>query len=228
MSRCSHVLVRVTDLPSAVADFRSAGFDVHFATREDTALHAHVWFPDGPIIELLTTPRAARVLRVGLDLAFGRGAGRRMVGWAARGEGFCDVAVLVDDRRLDALRADLAAAGVATGRAVRWTRTRPDGRRTRFRFSYPRIARLPFLVTPYDPPQHPPAVAHRNGATGVRTVVLGVQPSDEAAVTRLLGGAEGFRLEPAEHTGVLAVEFEGLRARPDPALTHGAVLVPAA
>ncbi|GAB3579649.1 hypothetical protein GCM10027445_48570 [Amycolatopsis endophytica] len=227
MSRCSHVLVRVHDLHRAVADFRAAGFDVHYATDETKALHAHVWFADGPIIELLTTPRAARLLRLPLALMFGRGAGRRMVRWARQGEGFCDVAVLVADDDLDPTRKALRESGVATARAVRWTRTRPDGGRTRFRFCYPRRDRIPFFVTPYDPPQHPPETTHANGATALRTVVLGAASGDEPALRRLVGTDPGFRIEPADRTGVRAVELAGLREPPDPALLHGAVVLPA-
>ncbi|CAL9648532.1 hypothetical protein SUDANB145_06531 [Streptomyces sp. enrichment culture] len=221
--RCSHVLLRVHDLRRAVADFRTAGFEVAYATApERKALHAHVWFPSGPVIELLATPPGARWMRLPVDLRFGRGAGERMVRWARQDEGFCDLALLVEDARLEGL-----ARQVPCGRVVRWTRKRPDGAETRFAFSYPRSGRLPFLVTPYDPPQHPAAVHHPNGATALTEVVLGVRPADLPAVRRLAGDAPGLRLEEAPVTAVRAVHLAGLTAPPDPALLHGAVLLPA-
>ncbi|MCA1225460.1 VOC family protein [Saccharopolyspora sp. 6M] len=223
-ARCSHVLLRVDDLAAAVADFRAAGFQVDFATAEERALHAHVWFPDGPIVELLTTPRGARWLRLPLELFFGRGAGKRMVRWARQAEGFCDVAVLTPRDGFAGRLAALARAGVPSGRAVRWKRRRPDGARTEFSFAYPRNDRLPFLVTPYDPPQHPPAVAHPNGATALRTVEVGVRARDLPAFRALVGDAPGFRVREAPVTGVLAIEIAGLDHDVDPALTHGAVL----
>lgn len=222
LTRCGHVLIRVHDLHQAVADYRAAGFDVRYATREDKAMHAHVWFADGPIIELLTTPRTAPLFRFPLEIAFGRGSGTRMVRWAQQDEGFCDVAVLVDD--IDAARASLRAADVPMARTVRWTRTRPDGVCARFSFAYPRNDRLPFLVTAYDPPQHPPRVEHANGAIALSTVVLGVGDSDRSAVERIVGEHPGFRLVPAERTGVQAIELAGLSAEPDVALLHGAVI----
>ncbi|MEW9516092.1 VOC family protein [Streptomyces tubercidicus] len=226
--RCSHVLLRVHDLRRAVDDFRAAGFEVGYATApEHTALHAHVWFPEGPVIELLTTPPGARYLRLPVDLRFGRGAGGRMVRWARQEEGFCDLALLVEHSGLDTVTRALADDGVPCGRTVRWTRRRPDGAETRFAFSYPKAGRLPFLVTPYEPAQHPAHVRHPNGATALTKVVLGVRPDDLAAVRRLAGDAPDLKLEEAPVTAVRAVHLAGLTEPLDPALLHGAVLLPA-
>ncbi|WP_369203592.1 VOC family protein [Streptomyces sp. PU-14G] len=226
--RCSHVLVRVHDLPRAVDGFRAAGFQVAYATApERKALHAHVWFPEGPVIELVTTPPVARWMRLAVDLRFGRGAGERMLRWAGQEEGFCDLALLVEDVELADLTRELAADGVPCGRAVRWRRRRPDGNETHFAFSYPRSGRLPFLVTAYDPPQHPADVRHPNGARAISRIVLGVRPADLPAVRRLAGDAPGLRLEEAPVTAVRDVHLAGLAEPLDRALLHGAVLVPA-
>ncbi|MGO1051537.1 VOC family protein [Crossiella sp. CA198] len=227
MSRCSHVLIKVDDLRRAVAAYRSVGFDVHYATAEDKALHAHVWFREGPVLELLTAPKGAKFLRWPLEVAFGRGAGRRMVRWAVQPEGFCDAAVLVNDDQLTDTRNALRANGSGCGRVVNWTRTKPDGQQTRFRFAYPRADRAPFLVTPYDPPQHPPSVTHANGATALTKVVLGVRPADLPVLRLLVGDGGDFEFREAEQTGVLAVELAGLRTELDPALTRGALIRPA-
>ncbi|TXC99827.1 VOC family protein [Streptomyces sp. ISID311] len=226
--RCSHVLIRVHDLPGAVDSFRAAGFQVAYATApEHKALHAHVWFPEGPVMELLTTPPGARWMRLPVDLRFGRGAGERMVRWARQDEGFCDLALLVEHSELAAATGELAEDGVPCGRAVPWTRRRPDGGTARFAFSYPRGGRLPFLVTPYDPPQHPAGVRHPNGAQAITRVVLGVRPADLPAVRRLADDAPELLLEEAPVTGVRAVHLAGLTDPLDPALLHGAVLLPA-
>ncbi|MFD5653373.1 VOC family protein [Streptomyces sp. NPDC127039] len=226
--RCSHVLLRVRDLPRAVGDFRTAGFEVAYATApERKALHAHVWFPEGPVIELLSTPPGARWMRLPVDLRFGRGAGGRMVRWAGQDEGFCDLALLVEDAELASVTGELARDGVPCARTVRWTRRRPDGAETRFAFSYPRAGRLPFLVTPYDPPQHPAGVRHANGARAVTEIVLGVRPGDLPAVRRLADDVRDLRLEEAPVTAVRAVRLAGLTEPLDPSLLHGAVLLPA-
>lgn len=224
---CSHVLVWVKDIRRAVADYRQLGFIVDYATAPDKAQHAHIWFTHGPVIELLTTPRSAKLLKWPIDLWAGRGAGRRMLRWPTEGEGFCDVAVAIRgadlSRDLEALR----AAGIPVGRRIRWARKRPDGDLIRFQFAYPRHERLPFLVTPYDPPQHPKAICHPNGAASLTRVRMGVAPSDRAAWEQIVGGDTVFEAEVADTTQVIAIEIAGLGAPLDVALLHGAVLLPA-
>ncbi|MBB0244930.1 VOC family protein, partial [Streptomyces alkaliphilus] len=142
--RCSHVLIRVDDLRRAVRDYRELGFEVRYATAEHKAQHAHIWFPEGPIIELLTTPAGARWFKWPMTLIGGRGSGERMVRWSREPEGFVDVALVTGGPDLRADLAELRGVGVPFGRAVPWRRTPPGGEPTRFRFAYPRQDRLPF------------------------------------------------------------------------------------
>ncbi|MEV8393533.1 MULTISPECIES: VOC family protein [unclassified Streptomyces] len=220
--RCSHVLIRVDDLRQTVRDYRALGFEVHYATAEHKARHAHVWFPEGPIIELLATPANARYFKLPLTLIGGMGAGERMVRWSREPEGFVDVALVTEGPDIRVHLAELRGAGVPFGRAVPWKRTPPGGPLTRFRFAYPRRDRLPFLVTPYDPPLHPAKSHHTNGAERLTGVVLGVRPEDRAAVERIVAADPAFELETAEVTGVRAIRISGLTEDPDPALLHGA------
>lgn len=222
LSTCSHVLLWVRDLHQAVANFRAEGFQVDYATTRAKAQHAHIWFSQGPIIELLTTPRHAWLFKWPIDWLAGPGAGRRMLRWAARGEGFCDLALLCDEAALEPRLTSLLESGLAMGRVVRWRRTCEDGRHTRFRFVYPRNHALPFLVTPYQPSQHPSHLIHPNGATGLACIHLGVHPVDQAAISLLAGNDPLLRTCPAERTGVLAVEIAGLG---QPLNLHGARLL---
>ncbi|KXX65249.1 VOC family protein [Marichromatium gracile] len=221
-TRCSHVLVRVHDLHRAVDDYRRLGFQVDYATARERAQHAHVWFGDGPVIELLTTPANARWFKWPIDLIAGRGAGRRMIGWSARGEGFCDLAVVTDPGLFDATRETLCAAGIPIGRAVRWRRRRADGRETRFSFAYPRDPALPFLVSPYEPRQHPATISHANGAHRLTRVWLGAPVAWHHAIRRIIGDDPTIVLEAAPRSGVRAIELSGLTEPLDPGLLHGA------
>ncbi|MFI9324527.1 VOC family protein [Kitasatospora aureofaciens] len=223
---CSHVLLWVGDLHQAVRDYRRLGFTVDYATAEDKARHAHIWFTEGPVIELLTTPSTAKYFKWPIDLIAGRGSGARMIRWPRGGEGFCDVAVVTETPDLAAELAALRAAGVPTGRAVRWRRTKPDGQQTTFRLAYPRNDRLPFIVTPYDPPQHPARAEHANGASGLHRVRMGVRAEDAEAFRLIVGDDPTFVVEPASTTGVLGIELDGLRDELDQHLLHGAVLGP--
>jgi hypothetical protein len=224
--KCSHVLLKVDDLHQAVRDFRELGFVVDYAAAAKRPRHAHIWFSAGPIIELLTTPPGASLMKWPIEAAFGRGAGTRMTRWARSEEGICDAAVLTGDPDFAGLLDELHNAGFPTGRAVNWTRTKPDGTTARFSFAYPRSGRVPFLVTPYDPPQHPAEVAHPNGATGLSRVLMDVSPADRAAFDQLIGSDDGFDIQHADTTRVRAIELAGLGNDPDPALLHGAVVRP--
>lgn len=220
--KCSHILVSVGDLHEAVADYTRAGFDVAYATDPAKSRHAHVWFPEGPIIELVCPPRRAALVTPLISTVMGPGAGRRMARWARSDEGFCDLALRVPDSRLEENLAALRTEGVQAGRIMRWTRTRPDGERTRFRFVYPRRHRLPFLVTPYEPPQHPERTDHPNGARAVTAVEIGVSPDDRQALTAMTADDPIHRVREHTVTGVLSLRLAGLDTDPDPDLLHGA------
>lgn len=222
---CSHLLLWVSDIHRAVADFRQLGFRVDYATDPKKAQHAHIWFRRGPVIELLTTPRNARFFKWPIDLMAGRGAGERMVRWGRGGEGFCDVALLAEGERKAAL-AELKRCGISMGRFVPWKRTRPDGKQTRFHFAYPCRSQLPFVVTPYDPPQHPSDLRHENGATALRRVRMGVREEDAELLQQLVGADPVFSLETAERTAVQWIEVEGISAVLPDNLTHGARIFP--
>lgn len=223
---CSHVLIWVRDLHRAVLDYRALGFEVDFASDERRAIHAHVWFETGPILELLTTPRNAAWYKWPLELFFGRGAGRRMTRWPTGGEGFCDVALVTDAATLSEAIADLEAAGIRFGRVIPWRRTKPNGESVDFAFSYPRVDTLPFLVAPYVPSQHPARIDHPNGATRLARVHMGCRPEEATALRLLVGQDPTFVVQPASETSVLAVELGGLMKELDPALLHGALLRP--
>ncbi|KAF1007476.1 MAG: hypothetical protein GAK28_01818 [Luteibacter sp.] len=224
---CSHVLLWVADIHQAVGDFRRLGFRVDYATDPARAKHAHIWFTQGPVIELLTTPANAHWFKWPIELMAGRGASARMLRWPAGGEGFCDVALQVHTQDLGLTVDTLRQDGIPMGRAVRWVRTRPDGQRIRFEFAYPRNDRLPFLVSPYDPPQHPAHVDHANGATALRRVHMSVRDTDLAALHRLIGDNPDFVLTPGSVTAVRAIELDGLRLPCESTLSHGADIRPA-
>jgi hypothetical protein len=225
-TRCSHVLLWVRDIHRAVGDYRQLGFTVNYATNPDKAQHAHIWFSSGPVIELLTTPKSARFFKWPIEWVAGRGSGRRMLRWPAGGEGFCDVAVATDTPELAPELVELRRAGVPVGRAIPWARTTPAGQRIRFSFAYPENDRLPFIVTPYEPPQHPRDAAHRNGARRLSRVTMGVRREDGEPLRQLIGDDPTFLLQSADVTGVLGIELLGLQAELDPSLLHGALVRP--
>ncbi|MET7640823.1 VOC family protein [Streptomyces sp. NPDC005438] len=224
--RCAHILTHVHDLHEAVRDLTAAGFDVTYASDPETAQNAHVWFSEGPIIEIVTTPRRAALLRPLVALRCGYGGGARMMRWARSGEGFCDLAVVADTDDLGAELRELRRLGCRTGKAVPWTRTRADGERVEFAFGYPSSDRVPFLTTPYRPDQHPARTSHANGATGVTRIGFGVAPEEREAVRLVIPDDPIVQFEESLRTGVRWVEMAGLKETVDPLFSHGAVFRP--
>ncbi|AHF03935.1 hypothetical protein MARPU_08710 [Marichromatium purpuratum 984] len=156
-----------------------------------------------------------------LDRLAGRGAGRRMIGWRASGEGFCDLAMVSGS--LAATREALCAADVPIARVVRWQWRRADGEKVRFSFACPHDPALPFLVSPFEPCQrHPTVVEHANGARSLSRIWLEAPAARHAELRRLIGDDPTIVLGAAPDHGVRAIALVGLGAPLDPGLLHGA------
>ncbi|MFI8460953.1 VOC family protein [Kitasatospora sp. NPDC085464] len=221
--RCSHILCKVHDIRSAVADFTAAGFTVTWGSAPDKAHNALIWFESGPFIELFELPERFGLLSLPFGLVNGAPAGRRLARWAAGGEGWRDVALETDDTELTGAQRALRETGIPGSRVMKGRRSTPDGSRVRYQFLTPAPARLPFVVSQYDPPQRPAAVSHPNGALGVARVRFGVARQDREAFDTLAGTDRRLAAEPADRTGVRAVRLTGLEHEIHPADVHGAV-----
>ncbi|TMC12765.1 MAG: VOC family protein [Chloroflexi bacterium] len=158
MLRCSHLLCTVHDLGQAVKDFRDLGFTVEWGSDPRRAHNALIWFPEGPFIELAHFPPSVGASADGA-------LGERLARWVAPGEGWRDVALETDATDLAGARTWLEAAGVDVSPVMDGMRVRPDGEEVRYQYLMPHSARLPFVVSAYDPPQRPEAVTHPNGAS---------------------------------------------------------------
>ncbi|MFI9362717.1 VOC family protein [Kitasatospora sp. NPDC053057] len=228
MLRTSHILCKVDDVRAAVRDFTELGFTMEFGSDPARAHNALLWFAEGPFIEFFQLPSAFRLLRWPLSTVHGLGAGERLARWARPGEGWRDLALETDELDLTGTRTALRAANLAVSRVMKGRRTRPDGETVRYQFLAPRPARLPFVVSAYDPPQRPSRITHPNGAEGVARVRFGVAEADRPTFRTLIGGDGRLAAEPAPRTGVLGVELAGLAADLDPDKLHGTVFTAAA
>ncbi|RFA28578.1 hypothetical protein CAI21_12005 [Alkalilimnicola ehrlichii] len=230
---CSHVLCKVADIRTAVRDFERLGFSVAWGSAPRRAHNALLWFEEGPFIELFELPRGFRYLRRPLGWVYGRAAGSRLARWAESAEGWCDVALeppqpagrtgtADDPTDLSAVHAALSRTGLPLSRTARGRRTRPDGADVRYRFFAPEPAQLPFVVSPYDPPQRPPRIEHPNGARRIERVRMSVAPADRGRFEALTAGDAWLAAEPGPRTAVLEVALAGLERPLDARLTHGA------
>ncbi|GEK15984.1 VOC family protein [Aliivibrio fischeri] len=222
LTRSSHVLIWVKNIHKAVADFRQLGFTVEYVTTEKKSKNALIWFEQGAIIELLTSPPNPQRFKWMIDLFAGRGAGKRMIRWSQQGEGFCDLAVVSDDFDNDLLA--LKVSGIKMCRTIPWRRTKPNGDKTKFHFVYPRTDSLPFIISPYQPSQRPDKVDHSNGATSLAKINMTVRKEDWDTVWMLLGQDPVMNLEYGPKTQIQNIELAGLNNSLPTEKLHGTQL----
>ncbi len=181
-----HLVILVTDLDAAIADYRSLGFCVQpGGTHADGGTHnALVVFADGAYLELIAFLRPHPSHRWGSH--------------AARGHhGFVDFALLPSS--VAAVVADAAQRGLAYTGPFDGGRLRPDGQRLAWQMGLPPTPDLPFLcgdVTPRSLRVPDGALRqHPNGATGVACITVAVADLETslARYAALLGQA-GTRL----------------------------------
>ncbi|MFH8630475.1 VOC family protein [Streptomyces lydicus] len=225
MLSCSHVLCKVDDIRSVVRDYQDLGFTVEWGSAPERAHNALLWFERGPFIEFFQLPPAFRLLKWPMSAVNGVAAGDRLARWARPGEGWRDLALETETTGLRGAHRALRVGGIPVSRVMKGRRTRPDDVRVRYEFLATRPARLPFVVSAYDPPQRPAQVRHPNGATHISAVRLGIADRDRAAFDALAGHlteAGPLRVEQAPHTGVIDVELAGLDGHLDSSKLHGA------
>lgn len=176
-----HLVILVSDLEAAVADYAALGFTVTPGGQHaDGATHnALVPFADGAYLELIAFLRDD--------------TGHRWARHAALGEGLVDFALLPD-----AIAEDIAAAhgrGVFYKGPTPGGRLRPDGQRVAWQIGEPPAPDMPFLCADVTPRElrvpGGEAREHANGATGISEVTVAVQDVQASArrYEALLGAA---------------------------------------
>ena len=196
-----HIVIAVTDLDQAVADYETLGFTVlEGGEHPRGSRNALVAFGDGAYLEIIAFSRPVpdfRWWRV-LDQA---------------GSGLVDYALLPDS--LDEGLARARAGGIEIEGPIDGARLQPDGVRLAWRSARPPEPDIPFLVEDVTPRalRVPEGAArrHANGVTGVAGVtvavrdlavstaryrtLLGVAPASSGGVPGLGFGLVQFQLE---------------------------------
>jgi catechol 2,3-dioxygenase-like lactoylglutathione lyase family enzyme len=169
--RLDHLVIFVSDLDRASADYRSLGFTVNYGGEHPggTTHNALVVFADGAYLELIAFRRSDegnRWWRVG----------------SAAGEGFVDFALLPED-----MAADVAAAqarGLDLVGPIPGGRARPDGARLEWQTARSPQPDVPFLCGDITPRslrvQEGEVRRHPNGVTGVASVSVAVEDLDRS------------------------------------------------
>jgi catechol 2,3-dioxygenase-like lactoylglutathione lyase family enzyme len=171
--RIDHLVLKVNDLAAASGDFRALGFTVTpGGEHEDSASHnALVVFRDESYLELIAfhgEPGGAAPAGSGPD---------RRTRWKAAPEGLVDFALL--PRRIADEIESAKARGLSMHGPFPGGRLRPDGVRVSWQLGLPDGFDLPFLCADVtDRSLRAPAGSareHRNGAVGIRRILIGVR-----------------------------------------------------
>lgn len=220
-----HVVIAVSDLDKAIADYRALGFTVTPGGRHPgrTSHNALVVFEDGAYIELIawTAPNDAE---------------RWNVMHRRHGDGFMDFALIPDD--LPRATAEAKARGLRLNGPIDGGRVRPDGVELKWQTARQETFDLPFLCADVTPralrvPEGD-VRRHANGAVGIPSLTIAV---DDLEVSRrryrqLLGDAETEWIvlvqrdkQPREGPCAMAIRtLPPLRATLDARRTHGAAI----
>ena len=170
--KLDHIIVAVSDLDQAIADFRILGFTtffggVHAGGETHNAL---ICLLDGSYIELIAPT----------DPALPPSSSP----YLGRGKGFAGYAMLVDDMAVQA--AQMQARGLAFDGPKAGGRQRTDGQMLRWQTLFFADTLSPFLIIDDTPrilrvPEDADKLAHENGAQGIRQLVVAVADLAAAA-----------------------------------------------
>jgi len=241
----SHILIKVDDLPTAVADYERLGFTVTWGSNPTKALNALIHFRAHAFLELFA-PRAALGQAEARALA---AADHLSLAWIQKfknsSEGLLSYAVETRAGYRETLAA-INRRGIEMTPPREYQRLRPDGIELRWMLSFPGDTKLPFVMSDYEPhlQPRPEETTHANGAVGIRTLRVdtsrfeaslqlhrnyyGLEPKimDRAGIRMATFDLAPVTLElvEAEVEAIRSVTLEGEREVRafDPHLTHGA------
>lgn len=181
-----HVVILVDDLDQATEQYTRLGFTVAPGGKHARFTHnALITFHDGSYIELIAFYERPEE---------GSGESHRWYSRLAQGGGIIDFAL--GEPNVDALVADADARGLHFGAGVSaGSRTRPDGQQLAWRSAIHQgdnVGALPFMIQDVsDRGLRVPSESadHRNGARGIRSLVVAVKDVQAASDRwcRLLG-----------------------------------------
>jgi len=160
-----HVVIAVSDLETAISDYRALGFTVYpgGVHHGGVSHNALVIFADGSYFELIAYRQAAPDVRWWQVLS-------------EAGEGFVDFALLPENTERDVVAA--RSRGLDLDGPIAGGRLRPDGARLDWQTVRPKTTDLPFWCGDVTPrtlrvPEGDMRV-HANGVTGVASLKVAV------------------------------------------------------
>jgi hypothetical protein len=219
--RLDHVVLGVSELPTAIRQFNQMGFTVTPGGMHSGGFthNAIVSFFDGTYLELLTTTRRANqsllvlLRRTGLFpmyTARENSISRRLKSDIATGLGINDFCLLSPN--LDLELPTIHSRGLNLDGPLFGGRLRPDGQQVTWRTVVPTMIDLPFLIDDITSRElrvpTPPLDGHSNQVIGIAGITLGVRNLEETTEHfRLLTGADPEPTNSFVIPGIQNIEF---------------------
>lgn len=219
--RFDHVVLAVSELPTAIRQFNQMGFTVTPGGMHTGGFthNAIVSFIDGTYLELLTTTRRANqsllvlLRRTGLlpiYTARENSISRRLKADIATGLGLNDFCLLSPNLELEL--PSIQNRGLNLDGPLLGGRLRPDGQQIAWRTAVPTLIDVPFLIDDITPRElrvpAPPPDGHSNQAVGIAGVTLGVLNLEGSAEHyRMLTGADPDPTNFFALPGIQSLEF---------------------
>ncbi len=183
-----HIVLGVNHLEKAIKDFEQLGFTVSPGGQHTGGFshNALIHFSDGTFLELFAFRKSIKTYLLRLADSLGLLEKRKKLahlGYMPRfmkglhgKEGAFDFAMLLED--IDQYTDKINYGGV--GPALSFSRLRPDGVELSWKLAFPKDLQLPFLMSPYHPPQEVPKTQkeHVNGSMAIRQLDLSVKDWD--------------------------------------------------
>lgn len=176
--KIGHVLIKVSDLKTAVSDYEQLGFTVVLGSLPNKATNAMIYLQDGSFIELYTASVgrmngfALKLLKILRKLNPGKID--RYINYLSSNEGMNDFAL--DSVPRNAFKENIEILDLALSKPIAMKRIDAGNCERQWHLSFPKDYRLPFFMDDYVPEVKPTKeqITHSNGVLGIDELVINV------------------------------------------------------
>ena len=180
-----HVLIKVSDLKKAVADFEQLGFTVTMGGLPDKAHNALIYLNDGSFIELYSVPLGSFEKGVNYLLKLMKNLGNisasRYLNYLSSSEGMNDYALdNTEQINFEELIKNLKEVDLPMSKPLNKKRKDSQNVTRKWQLSFPKDSRLPFFMGKYSPEIIVSAEqkTHHNNVTGIHEIKITVPSAD--------------------------------------------------
>lgn len=232
MFKVFQIEYRVKKLKEAVHDFEKMGFEVEWGSNPKTACTAYIKFINGPMIDLFVIPSIAFYLSYFSGIVYGTSARKRWQKWCRKKEGICDFNIKSIQEKSNSIRKFNDTCAWVNDNIMKMNRVmngkRKDfsGNLIEFKYCMPQVLDFPLMASDYSSGNNANIRhAHKNGATEISKIVLGVPRKHVKIMKRLLESDERINIVESTKTEIREIYIKGLKIKHLTGNTHGIKII---